>query len=127
MDAVVHFELPAENTARAKEFYTKVFGWKMMDMPEMNYTMVHTGACDEKGMMEKTNMINGGMMKKDEGTPYPILVINSENLDESLAKVESEGCKVVLPKMQVGDMGWYARFVDPEGNIIGLWQNAVKA
>jgi predicted enzyme related to lactoylglutathione lyase len=31
MDRVVHFEIPAEDVARAKGFYGSVFGWEMQD------------------------------------------------------------------------------------------------
>ena len=31
-----------------------------------------------------------------------------------------------MPKQQVGDMGLYARVSDPEGNIIGIWENLKK-
>lgn len=126
MDPIVHFEIPVNDMSRAKEFYTKTFGWQTNDMPEMNYVMVHTTQVNEQQMPMTPGAINGGMMKKDEGTPYPILVIKVENLDNSLIKIQEAGCKIVLPKMQVGNMGWYARFVDTENNIIGVWQDVEK-
>jgi predicted enzyme related to lactoylglutathione lyase len=35
MRSVVHFEIPADDVARAKEFYSSVFDWQLQDMPEM--------------------------------------------------------------------------------------------
>ena len=32
MNPVVHFEMPAEDSKRMSEFYTKTFGWKANDM-----------------------------------------------------------------------------------------------
>jgi len=32
MDKVVHFEIPADDVARATAFYGSVFGWDMQDM-----------------------------------------------------------------------------------------------
>ncbi|MDO8538066.1 MAG: hypothetical protein Q7S21_04230 [archaeon] len=33
------------------------------------------------------------------------------------------GTKVAMPKIKVGDMGYNARIIDTEGNLIGLWEN----
>ena len=33
MPKVVHFEIPAEDLDRAKNFYGSVFGWKLETMP----------------------------------------------------------------------------------------------
>ena len=37
---VVHFEIPYDDAARARAFYSDVFGWEAMEMPEMGYTLV---------------------------------------------------------------------------------------
>lgn len=39
---VVHFEIPADDLDRAKKFYQSIFGWKIIDYPEMQYTIVQT-------------------------------------------------------------------------------------
>ena len=35
MDKVQHFEIPADDMARAKKFYGSVFGWRIQDVPGM--------------------------------------------------------------------------------------------
>jgi hypothetical protein len=42
MDKVVHFEIPADDVARAKDFYGSDFGWRLDDMEGMDYTIVRT-------------------------------------------------------------------------------------
>ncbi len=123
MDKVVHFEVPAEDMERAKEFYTKVFGWKIDRVPNMDYHMVSTVETDEKGMPKTSGAINGGMMMKHDDTPSPVIVIKVADIEESLKKVKASGGKVVMETQRVGDMGLYARFLDPEGNIMGVWQD----
>jgi predicted enzyme related to lactoylglutathione lyase len=39
MDKVVHFEIPFDNKQRAMKFYADSFGWRLQDVPEMNYVM----------------------------------------------------------------------------------------
>jgi predicted enzyme related to lactoylglutathione lyase len=122
MDKVVHFEIPADNLDRAKTFYKSLFGWQITDIPEMNYTIVHTVPVDEHQMPKEPGGINGGMMKRSKPGEQPVIVINVASVEESLRKVEKAGGKVVMPKTQVGEMGLYARVTDTEGNVIGLWE-----
>ena len=123
MNKVVHFEIPYENEQRAKEFYQNVFGWQIMKMPDMDYNMVTTVDSDPQTMRPKTpGAINGGMIKKDPTGPYPILVVAVENVDAHAGKVEAAGGRVVMPKIPIGNFGYYARIADPEGNIIGIWE-----
>ncbi|MFC6287170.1 VOC family protein [Nocardioides sp. GCM10027113] len=120
---VVHFEIPFDDAERAQEFYKHVFGWEVQPMPEMDYTMVQTGPTGEQGPTE-AGYIGGGMMKRQMPGQGPNVVIDVENIDEAMKHVSEHGGSQMVEKMQVGDMGWAAYFQDPEGNVIGLWQNA---
>lgn len=125
MDKVVHFEIPIEDMDRAKKFYAGVFGWKLEDVPGMNYTMVSTVEVDDKTRMPKqSGAINGGMMKKGGAFKAPALTIDVADIDKALQKIEKAGGKVVKPKDKVMDMGWIAYFSDTEGNVTGVWQTA---
>jgi predicted enzyme related to lactoylglutathione lyase len=126
MDKVVHFEIPVDNLDRAKKFYQSIFGWQLNDIPQMNYTMVTTVPVDGNRMPKEAGAINGGMMKRMTKGETPIVVINVVSIDEYLKKIEKSGGKTMLPKQQVGDMGFYARVSDTESNIIGLWQDLKK-
>ena len=122
IDKGVHFEIPFEDKKRAMEFYKKLFGWKLNDMPEMNYVIVHTGEVDKKQMLKEKGTINGGMMQKRE-EPGTVIVMSVNSIDKHVKKAESMGAKVAMPKIKVGDMGYNARIIDTEGNLIGLWEN----
>lgn len=128
MGKVVHFEVPADDMERAKKFYQDVFGWKIMSVPmdAGKYEMVHTGPVDANMMPTQTGFINGGMTMRSELKEGPVMIIDVENIDEHLVKIEAAGGVVVAPKMAVGNMGLYARVKDSEGNIIGVWQNMPK-
>lgn len=121
----MHFEIPADDLARADKFYQDVFGWKIMNMPMPGgeYHVATTVEVDEKHMPKEAGAINGGIMKRSKPGEAPVIVVSVENLDEHLKKIESAGGKVVMPKMQVADMGVYARVTDTEGNTIGVWQD----
>jgi len=123
----VHFEIPFDDKEKCLDFYKNVFGWKLNDMPEMNYIIVHTVDVDEKFMPKQVGAINGGMYKRDEKSAKgPVIVIDVSNLDDKLKEIEEMGGKVFREKMKVGDMGWYAQVKDTEGNIIGVWETIKK-
>lgn len=125
MNKVVHFEIPANDVKRAVEFYQKTFGWNIekSPMPGMEYYMATTVETDQQGMPKTAGAINGGIMKRNMPTETPVIVIKVANLDEHLKKAKEHGAKVVMEKMTVGDMGYYARITDTEGNVIGVWQD----
>jgi predicted enzyme related to lactoylglutathione lyase len=126
MGKVVHFEIPADDLSRAKKFYGSVFGWKMNEMPQMEYVMLGTTESDENGMPRQPGAINGGMLKRQDPVRHPVVTIDVESIDDALAKVKKNGGQVVREKLPVGDMGFTAYFRDSEGNVIGLWQNPSK-
>ena len=123
---VVHFEIPYDDGERARAFYATAFGWQLMPMPEMGYTIVMTGPSDPEEGPTEPGFINGGMFERSEQFPGkgPNVVIDVPNVDEALRKVEAAGGKAAGEKMPVGDMGFAAYFTDTEGNTIGLWQSA---
>ncbi len=130
MDKVVHFEIPADDMARAKQFYSSIFGWEVTDMPMpsgMIYTIARTVAVDEKQMPKESGAINGAIMQRSDAVQAPVLAINVSSVDDYVKKVEAAGGKVVMPKMEVGGMGYYAYVTDTESNVIGLWQDIKKA
>ena len=121
---VVHFEVPYSDGDRARAFYREAFGWNLMEMPEMNYTMASTGPVDDQSMPSEPGFINGGMFERTEALRGPMITIDVDDLDAALKTVESLGGKQVGEKLPAGDMGFAAYFEDPEGNILGLWQSA---
>jgi len=119
MDKVVHFEIPYDNKDRASKFYSEIFGWKLLDIPEMDYTLVHAAKTDKNNMVSEPGAINGGLFHRNDSAKQPMIVIGVQSIDETIKKVVSAGGKVVTPKQPIPN-GSYARVADCEGNVIGL-------
>jgi predicted enzyme related to lactoylglutathione lyase len=119
MDKVVHFEIPYDNKNRASRFYSEIFGWKLLDIPEMDYTLVHAAETDEDNMVAEKGAINGGLFHRSDDARQPIVVIGVQSIDETIQKVIAAGGRVVTPRQPIPN-GSYARVADCEGNIIGL-------
>jgi uncharacterized protein len=120
---VVHFEIPASDFNKAKDFYGKVFGWKLEPW-EREYLMATTTEVDKNQMPLEAGGINGGFYKRKSKSEQPSFVIETESIDKTLKDVEKAGGKVTRKKDKVGDMGFMAEFIDPDGNEISLWQAA---
>ncbi|MDQ0819877.1 putative enzyme related to lactoylglutathione lyase [Arthrobacter sp. V4I6] len=125
MAGVVHFEIPADDESRARDFYSSAFGWKISPIPEMSYAMLMTTPSDETGMPSVPGSINGGMFRREGDLTSPVVTVDVEDIDAALQKINSLGGSTVRPREEVGTMGWAAYFRDTEGNVVGLWQNAV--
>ncbi|WP_232665807.1 VOC family protein [Pseudonocardia sp. TRM90224] len=124
MRSIVHFEIPADDVARAKAFYGELFGWQLSDMPGMDYTIVQTTETDETSQLPRTpGAINGGLMPRTAETPAPVLTVDVESVADSLKEIEAAGGSIVRPRTEIPGMGAFAYFKDPDGNVLGLWEN----
>jgi uncharacterized protein len=126
MRKVVHFEIPAEDLDRAKNFYGSVFGWDLQTVPMEvgEYTSVRTTDVDDQTQQPtEPGAINGGMFVRDERLTSPVITIDVDGIDDALKQIESEGGSTVTPRTQIPGMGAFAYFKDPEGNVLGLWEN----
>jgi predicted enzyme related to lactoylglutathione lyase len=120
-NTIIHFEIPADDVARAKAFYEKTFGWKIKAFPMPpgdEYFSVITRKEREPG-------INGGLMaRKMPGQPFTNYV-SVKSIDAMSEAIQANGGAIALPKQEIGPgMGWIAAFTDPEGNLLGLHQMA---
>ena len=124
---VVHFEVPAKNLKRAKDFYTRVFGWQMNDVQGMDYTLVGTVKTDKNQVPTEPGAINGGMVKLQKPFSGPVITIQVDDINASLKDIGKHGGKTVTKKTSMGEWGSFGYFKDSEGNLMGLFQAPAKA
>jgi hypothetical protein len=122
MNKVVHFEIPFDDKQRAMRFYGDMFGWKLVDMPQMNYVLASSVEVDEQQMPKEPGAINGGLFQRPKDAPHPTIYVGVESVDDTIRKVEAAGGRVVTPRTPIPGMGAYARIADTEGNVIGLFE-----
>jgi len=121
MPRVIHFEIHAGDPDRAVKFYESMFGWTFQKWEgPMDYWLVTTGPDSQPG-------INGGLLRRQgeidgQAVIAYVCTIDVENIDASIAKAQSLGSQVVLPKMPIPGMGWLVYCKDTEGNIFGMMQ-----
>lgn len=109
---IVHVEIPAVDPDAAGTFYQKLFGWNIQSMPEMNYTMWESEGGDA-----------GGFPKVSDDNPagQVTVYIHSDDIDADLKKVEELGGRVLHPKSEIPQTGWFGVFQDPTGNVMAVY------
>jgi predicted enzyme related to lactoylglutathione lyase len=113
--SIVWFEIPADKPARAKKFYSAMFGWKIKAFPGMkDYWHIDTGGDDASP--------DGGLMVRKHPQQPITNYVSVPSVDKGMAKVKKLGGKVCVPKMPVPGMGYLAVCHDTEGNEFALWE-----
>lgn len=125
MSSVIHFEIPAEDVERAATFYSQSFGFDVNAVPGFSYAFVTTTPIGDDGRPTEPGAINGGMFKRTGELTGPIVTISVAGIDAALATIEANGGSTLRGREAVGEMGFAAYFKDSEGNVMGLWENAV--
>ena len=111
------FEIPAADFDRAKKFYGELFGFELKSEKMGVYEMAFFSN-DGEGVSGSV-VFGAGYEPSDKGT---LVYFNGgDDLSGMLSKVEPAGGKVVVPKTLITeDIGYFAVFIDTEGNKVAL-------
>ena len=111
----VHVELNTTDPDKAKTFYTKLFDWKLDDMPMPGgtYTMINVG-----------QGTGGGIMKHPmPGAPSTWLAyVQVDDIAAATQKAKSLGATIIKDVTEVMGAGWLSIIMDPTGAALGLWK-----
>lgn len=123
MATIVHFDISADDLARAKAFYENLFGWKIRTMEGFaDYYEIETTENNGKAS------VGGGLTKRNNSVQAGITnYIGVESIDDSLEKLNSLGGKILLAKQAIPGHGYLAVGTDTENNVIGLFQDDTYA
>ena len=114
----VFLELRTNNLKKAREFYTKLFGWNFNEMPMGKdvYLMIKKfGAAKDFG----TGIAKNPAPKDvpSHWTPY----IGVEDIEATTKKAKKLGAKI-LQEIKEMPWGFSNTIVDPTGAVLSLWQ-----
>ncbi|MHA1916170.1 MAG: VOC family protein [Promethearchaeota archaeon] len=127
MDGVNLFNLPVDDMARAKEFFSKTFGWAFMATGmDGDHHFATTVPTDENGLPTEPGGINGGLLQRGAyKQQVTSIFIKVKSIDDTLEKVDTNGGKLVLTKVPMADFAYLAQIKDTEGNLISLWEDRI--
>lgn len=112
-------EIAVTDIERAMNFYKEVLGvnFKRETMDDFDYAMFEA----------EEDAISGALVAGECATPSAdgtIIYLNGgDDLSEPLSRITRLGNQVVVPKTAIhdGESGYFAQFIDSEGNRVGLY------
>ena len=110
---MVHVEIPAGDTEKAREFWGSLFGWQWQTFEGPT----------EYHMTRFSETTGGAIYAPDPPNKRGARVyFDVDDINAGSARVNELGGEAGEP-MPVPGMGWFSICKDTEGNEFGLWQN----
>lgn len=119
MASVRHFAINADDVARARDFYARVFGWKFEPWGPPGFYMVATGegAPAPLGSLQPRRELAPGL--RLNGFECTIAV---DDVDAVARAVAASGGRILMQKATIPGVGSLVFFQDTEGNVAGAMQ-----
>ncbi len=114
---ICYIEIPADDIPRSAGFYAGVFGWNLRIRGDG-----HTSFDDATGQVSGT-WVTGRSVSSEPGLLFYIMV---DSVADTIKSVLAHGGELVQP-IGVDAPEVTARFRDPFGNVIGLYQEPDKS
>lgn len=114
--SICHIEWSSTNLEKTKEFLIGLFDWKFE--PWGKDYLVFTPPEGTTGGIMKAKEVKAG--------ESPVVYVEVEEIKPYLTKSKKLGGGVAVPKTEIPTLGWFAHLTDPDGNIVGLFQEREK-
>ncbi|MFT3822532.1 MAG: hypothetical protein QM731_01380 [Chitinophagaceae bacterium] len=117
---LTHFAIYIDDIERAKNFYGQVFEWGFNSYGPSDFMQIKADNTENGELL--------GALQSRKYSPIPEKVIGLEgtigveDIDETIARVKKNGGQVVMDKISIPYVGWIAKFLDTEGNLICAMQ-----
>ena len=111
---VVHIELNTPDLAKAKEFYSSMFGWQFQDM-DMGPAGIYSTFKPDSGP-------GGGMASMPGGHNGWLNYIGVEDIHTATEKARSLGANIIIDSHDIPNVGWMSIMTDPTGCAIAIFQ-----
>lgn len=109
---ICYIEMPATDIARSSDFYRKVFGWNIRTRGDGNIAFD-----DAVGEVSGTWVLG----RPPSGKPGLLFYVMVDSVAAALDAIVANGGKIAQP-IGADAPEITARFRDPAGNVIGLYQ-----
>jgi predicted enzyme related to lactoylglutathione lyase len=114
---ICYVEIPARDIARSAAFYRTVFGWRIRQRGDG-----HTASDDTPGEVSGTWVLG----RSPAPEPGLLLYVMVDDISQAVDAIVTNGGEIVQP-VGVDAPEITARFRDPAGNVIGLYQEPAGA
>ena len=111
--------IPSVDFDRAVKFYSELTGKPLNTMGEGDQRMATSVPNTDEWKMVVGFGVTGDSTIKPGSNGLRVYIV-SDDLDGWLSRVENAGGKILTPKSEMGEYGFWALIEDTEGNHIGL-------
>lgn len=112
----VHFVIYIDDMDRAKQFYSDLFHWEFDNHGSDEFLQI------KESYREDAQIIGTFQSKKynpfDEKMNSFECSIEVEDIDNIILKVHYNKGAIIIPKIEIPDVGWLVKFLDTEGNVV---------
>jgi uncharacterized protein len=115
-------DLNTPDVARASDFYTKLFGWKLEKSENDPSGYLHI-----KNGEEFIGVIPPAEHRDPNTPPNWLLYFETSNCDASVEKAKQNGARLYAGPLSMENVGRLAVLADPQGAIFSVFQSARKA
>ena len=120
MNPIGWIEIPVSNLERAEKFYKEYFGFELDRQAEKNGITMSWFPMKMDQYGSACTLIHGeGFVPSHEGATL-YFTAPGDTVEKGLEIAEKMGVKVLLPKTDIGEHGFYALIEDSEGNRIAI-------
>lgn len=112
---IFHTEFRSSDPGATRAFLSSLFGWNFQDGPSPEYHILEAPG-GHAGHI--------GPVPTEDDRPSATNYVLVDNLDETIAKVESGGGRVLQPRQDIPSQGSYIWFEAPGGVVMVAWQHA---
>jgi uncharacterized protein len=113
---LTHFAIHIDDIERAKKFYDGVFNWGFNSYGQGDFLQIKADKSEHGELI--------GAMQSRKYSPVPEKVIGFEctigveNISVVIDRVTENGGQVLMPKTAIPYVGYIAKFLDTEGNLV---------
>jgi len=118
-NAVVHFEVMAQDKAKTTAFFSELFGWKVDTDNPIGYGVISHSDNHSQGGVGIGGGIFGDMPKGQDGVTFYVEV---DDVETTLAQAERLGGQRLMGPESAEGGPTFGHVLDPEGHWIGLFQ-----
>lgn len=121
MARVIHFDIAADDLARAIAFYRDALGWDIGKASgPIEYWLARTGDADRPG-------IDGGIAQREAKWQGITMFVDVPSVDEAARRVINAGGTIVETSKVIPGVGYVVACRDTENNVFAMIQSDVTA
>lgn len=112
---IQHVELHTKDNATTQSFYEQIFGWTFDHSMGESYLMFQDGS----------KRVGGGFSSEIPALDRVVFFVTVDSIDKTLAQAAELGGAVQNEKKLIdANVGSWASFKDPAGNVVGIYESA---